>query len=116
MFTKIQKLILSTKKHEYFLRKNLYFAKNHRIVTINFDALISEAPITIQLFDGEFVNYLPLEVDQSKREVIRWKGIIENPPFTSDELVDQSTSEEDANRVFEAIFGVEFGASGRVEP
>lgn len=98
-------------KNEYFLQKELYFAKNHRIVIVDIDALVSEAPITIQLFDGESINVRPVEITRGIIEVIRWKGIVEDPPFNADEFRDDNVTEEEANLAFEALFGVEFGAS-----
>jgi hypothetical protein len=99
-------------KNEYFLKRELYFAKRHRIVKVNADVLKSEEAITIALFDG---TALTLEVTSLKVDsngfITAWEGTIPNPPISAEDLLDQVSTIEEARFLHSAMFTISIAAT-----
>lgn len=93
--------------NEYFLKKHLYLAKRHQIVRINTDLLESVERFRISLFDNDTLTAEVSELDVSPHgSSIRWDGEIVDPPFTTEDLMDQGLTLERAKTIYSALFGL----------
>jgi hypothetical protein len=96
-------------QNEYFLKKALYGAKNHRFITVDLDALLLEEPVQIELFDGNSITLIPSEVNFATSGVILWTGMIENPPITLEQFRLGKRHKETAEELYESMYGVGIG-------
>ena len=99
--------------NEYFLKKHLYRAKQHRIVRVDMDVLLSEEPFVISLFGSDELAVVPSEVEILGEDstTIRWTGSFENPYLSVDELLSNADSIKQAAAMHDAMFGVQiYGA------
>lgn len=96
-------------KNEYFLKRELYFAKDSKIVVLDVDALIANVPITISLFDGESVNYIPYDLEIRSETIINWTGSPEWPSSSKGGKFRQSLIDEGNEKLFIDVYGMHFG-------
>ena len=97
--------------NDYFLRRQLYFSKRHRIVKVN-DTLLNGTPrFRITLFDDVIATIETKEVTQVRADYIRWRGMIVVPGAI--EVRNQAgelQSDQVAQETRERILGVNFSA------
>ena len=99
-------------RNEYFLKKHSYRARNHRIVTADFELLRSGEALVIPLFDGESLTVEPSSFeDGSIQSTLSWKGTIANPLLSINDLQGTGGSAVRAKIMHEALFGVRIGAA-----
>ena len=102
-----------TAKNAYFLKKHLYGAKRHRIVTADIDVLLSREPFVISLFNGDSLTLEPSHNQSYNTGLpIIWTGSISKPYISADQLrVRQHIGKKEAKLRHDAMFGVNIAAS-----
>ena len=98
-----------TEKNDYFLKKSLYTAEQHRIVRVDTTLLESTAPFTVTLFNGKSLDVVRDDLSYSLGgQVRRWKGRWVNPPYMFEDYARQAGLPTPglARYAYDALFGV----------
>ena len=89
--------------NDYFLRKHLYSAKQHRIVRVDFDVLFSEKPLQITFFPEETIEVVPTGIERrGEGSIIRWKGELQDSTGVLERQASQISAPE-AREAFRAL-------------
>lgn len=100
--------------NEYFLKKDGYFAKRHRIVRLNTDLLFgSETNLTITLFDDVSFRVNRIEIERRNGgDVFTWHGQYELP-FNREAYIkaNRHMSVENANRRYDNLVDLKISGS-----
>jgi hypothetical protein len=88
----------------YFLKKHLYFAKRHRIVTVDIAVLENEDRFDIPLFDGMVLTVEKTIAEfAANRTIYRWVGRNVDAPYTVGDLMAFGQSLESAEVMYTAL-------------
>lgn len=80
----------SVQANDYFLKKHLYEARQHKIVHVNVGVLRGNEPFTLSFFDGYSINVYPVSLEEKySGRVLRFKGRIVRPGFSTEDLLDE---------------------------
>lgn len=103
--------------NDWFLRKHLYIARQHEIVKVDTDLLMSGQPFTIQLGPNDSITVDPNDVNTlGSGAGIVWTGKISNPDRTIDDLMTELGSRRQAEIAHDSIYGVTItGSRAEVE-
>lgn len=97
--------------NSYQIRKEEYFAADMRIVRVNIDALFSQGPITVDLFNGQSINVNFESIKSTSNWIsFSWDGEIETTATRWD-LTAQGMTEEQADMSFSTLFDFRISAA-----
>ena len=107
-----QELVDTKERNDYFLKKHLHLAKNHRIVKVDEQVLLSDDEFKIELFDGDSMRVRTNAIDvKGDGFLITWTGVFSNPVMSLTDLEKYMGSEENAKLAYDAMYGIHIAGS-----
>jgi len=93
--------------NDYFLKKSLYTASWHQIVSADVELLLSGEPFVITLIGNDSITVEPIEINtMGDGAGIVWIGQVQNPARSVSDMLSETGNEKEAQIAHEAAYGV----------